>query len=98
VHIINNYWDSLIATGVNVRMDSQVLVQSSAFTNSPERAIFFDDSDYTGYAVVDDVSLGGSANSVPAGTLTPGSLPYSISPLGSGSVSSSVPSSAGQKL
>ncbi|KAH7322554.1 pectate lyase A precursor [Stachybotrys elegans] len=98
LHIVNNYWDSLIETGVNVRMDSQVLVQSSAFANSPERAIFFADSDYTGYAVVDDVALGGSANSVPEGTLTPGSLPYSISPLGSGSVASSIPASTGQKL
>jgi pectate lyase len=99
VHIINNYWDSLIDTGVNCRMDAQVLIQSSAFHNCPDRAIFFADSDYTGYAVVDDVDLGGSSNSVPEGTLTPSSLPYAaITALGSGQVASVIPGTAGQKL
>lgn len=99
VHIINNYWDSLIDTGVNCRMDAQVLVQSSAFENCPEEAIFSDYSDYTGYAVVEDVALGGSENSAPEGTLTPDSLPYdAIEALGSGSVAGSVPGSAGQTL
>ncbi|KAL4996639.1 pectin lyase fold/virulence factor [Aspergillus recurvatus] len=99
VHIINNYWDSLIDTGVNCRMDAQVLIQSSAFHNCPDRAIFFADSDYTGYAVVDDVDLGGSSNSVPEGTLTPGSLPYAaITALGSAQVGSVIPGTAGQKL
>ncbi|KAL4987310.1 pectate lyase plyB [Aspergillus falconensis] len=99
VHIINNYWDSLIDTGVNCRMDAQVLIQSSAFHNCPDRAIFFADSDYTGYAVVDDVDLGGSSNSVPEGTLTPDSLPYAaITALGSAQVGSVIPGTAGQKL
>ncbi|RDW90000.1 pectate lyase family protein [Aspergillus mulundensis] len=99
VHIINNYWDSLIDTGVNCRMDAQVLIQSSAFYNCPDRAIFFADSDYTGYAVVQDVDLGGSSNSVPTGTLTPSSLPYAAIPaLGSGNVGSIIPGTAGQKL
>ncbi|KAL2814109.1 putative pectate lyase B [Aspergillus granulosus] len=99
VHIINNYWDTLLTSGVNCRMDAQVLIQSSAFENSAERAIFFADSDYTGYAVVDDVDLGGSENSVPEGTLTESSLPYAaIEALGSGSVAGTVPGQAGQKL
>ncbi|KAL4882502.1 pectin lyase fold/virulence factor [Aspergillus karnatakaensis] len=99
VHIINNYWDSLIDTGVNVRMDAQALIQSSAFANSPPEAIHFKDSDYTGYAVVEDVDLGGSENTVPEGTLTPGSLPYpAITALGSGSVAGTIPGTAGQKL
>ncbi|KAL4922561.1 pectin lyase fold/virulence factor [Aspergillus aurantiobrunneus] len=99
VHIINNYWDSLIDTGVNCRMDAQVLIQSSAFANCPDEAIFFADSDYTGYAVVDDVDLGGSSNSVPEGTLTPDSLPYAaIEALGSGAVAGTVPGTAGQTL
>ncbi|CAG9947924.1 unnamed protein product [Clonostachys rosea f. rosea IK726] len=98
VHIVNSYYDSLILTGVNCRMDAQVLVQSSAFSNCPDEAIFFADSDYTGYAVVDDVDLGGSQNSVPVGTLTPSSLPYSISVIGSGAVASTIPGTAGQKL
>ncbi|KAL2867721.1 polysaccharide lyase family 1 protein [Aspergillus lucknowensis] len=99
VHIINNYWDSLIETGVNARMDAQILIQSSAFANCPDEAIFFADSDYTGYAVVDDVDLGGSSNSVPEGTLTPDSLPYDpIEALGSAAVAGTVPDAAGQKL
>ncbi|KAL2835439.1 pectin lyase fold/virulence factor [Aspergillus pseudoustus] len=99
VHIINNYWDSILTSGVNCRMDAQVLVQSSAFVDSAERAIFFADSDYTGYAVVDDVDLGGSVNSVPEGTLTESSLPYdAIAALGSGSVAGTVPGQAGQIL
>ncbi|KAL2846522.1 pectin lyase fold/virulence factor [Aspergillus pseudodeflectus] len=99
VHIINNFWDSLIDTGVNCRMDAQVLIQSSAFANCPDEAIFFADSDYTGYAVVDDVDLGGSSNSVPEGTLTPDSLPYDpIEALGSAQIASVIPGTAGQKL
>ncbi|KAL3481242.1 putative pectate lyase B [Aspergillus californicus] len=99
VHIINNYWESLISTGVNCRMDAQVLIQSSAFEDCPEEAIFFADSDYTGYAVVSDVDLGGSTNSVPTGTLTASSLPYdAITALGSGQVGSVIPGTAGQKL
>ncbi|KAE8329148.1 putative pectate lyase B [Aspergillus sergii] len=99
VHIINNYWDSLLGTGVNCRMDAQVLIQSSAFSNCPDEAIFFADSDYTGYAVVDDVDLGGSTNSVPEGTLTASSLPYdAIEALGSAQVAATIPESAGQKL
>ncbi|KAL4969828.1 pectate lyase family protein [Aspergillus stella-maris] len=99
VHIINNYWDSLIGTGVNARMDAQILIQSSAFSNSPDEAIFFADSDYTGYVVVDDVDLGGSSNSVPEGTLTPSSLPYdAITALGSGNVAGTVPGQAGAIL
>ncbi|GES65439.1 pectate lyase plyB [Aspergillus terreus] len=99
VHIINNYWDSLLLTGVNCRMDAQVLIQSSAFSNCPDEAIFFADSDYTGYAVVEDVDLGGSTNSVPEGTLTPSSLPYdSIEALGSAQVAATIPGTAGQKL
>ncbi|KAL3465608.1 putative pectate lyase B [Aspergillus heterothallicus] len=99
VHIINNYWDSILTSGVNCRMDAQVLIQSSAFEDSAERAIFFDDSDYTGYAVVDDVDLGGSENTVPEGTLTADSLPYAaIAALGSGAVAGTVPGQAGQKL
>ncbi|RYP68716.1 hypothetical protein DL769_005437 [Monosporascus sp. CRB-8-3] len=99
VHIVNNYYDSLISTGINTRMGAQVLVQSTTFRNCPENAIFFADSDYTGYAVVDDVDLGGSVNSAPEGELTPGSLPYpAIKVLGSGNVASTIPSTAGQRL
>ncbi|KAF5675338.1 pectate lyase plyB [Fusarium circinatum] len=98
VHIVNNYWDGILLSGVNTRMGAQVLVQSSAFANSVERAIFFADSKETGYAVVEDVDLGGSVNSAPKGTLTSASLPYKVTLLGSGKVASTIPGTAGQKL
>ncbi|OTB04609.1 polysaccharide lyase family 1 protein [Hypoxylon sp. CI-4A] len=99
VHIVNTLWDSLVGTGVNTRMGAQVLIQSSAFRNSPENAVFFADSKETGYAVLDDVDLGGSVNSAPEGTLTVGSLPYpAIEVLGSAAVADSVAATAGQKL
>jgi pectate lyase len=96
VHVVNSYFEGLLDTGINARMGAQLLIQSSAFRSSPPEAIFFADSDYTGYAVVDDVDLGGSTNSVPRGTLT--SVPYSISKLGSSAVPGTVPGLAGQRL
>lgn len=97
VHIVNNYYDSLIDSAINSRMDAQVLVQSTAFINTPN-AIFSRDSKYTGYAIVDDVEFGSSENTVPEGTLTPEALPYSIPVLGSDSVASRIPESAGSIL
>ncbi|KAI2616377.1 polysaccharide lyase family 1 protein [Hypomontagnella submonticulosa] len=99
VHIINTFWDSLISSGVNCRMGAQVLIQSSAFRNSSQNAVFFADSKETGYAVLDDVDLGGSRNSVPAGTLISSALPYPpIAALGSAAVANTIPGTAGQKL
>ncbi|KAK8044602.1 hypothetical protein PG993_004626 [Apiospora rasikravindrae] len=95
-HIYNNYYNKVLASGINTRMGAQLLIESSVFENSNKKAIFSDDSDTTGYAVVNDVSLGGSANSAPKGTLT--SVPYSYAKLGSGSVKASVKANAGQKL
>ncbi|KAJ0328653.1 hypothetical protein COL5a_004970 [Colletotrichum fioriniae] len=98
VHVVNSYYDKLLLTGINSRMGAQVLVQSTAFNSCPTEAIFFADSKETGYAVAEDVDLGGSKNSVPKGTLTSASLPYKIAALGSGKVAGSVPGAAGQKL
>ncbi|KAK7932464.1 pectin lyase fold/virulence factor [Apiospora marii] len=95
-HIYNNYYNQVLSTGINTRMGAQLLIESSVFENSGKKAIFSQDSDVTGYAVVNDVSLGGSANSAPKGTLN--SVPYSYSKLGSGNVKSSVMANAGQKL
>ncbi|KAI0188756.1 pectate lyase a [Xylaria flabelliformis] len=94
-HIFNSYY-SAVNTAINTRMGAQVLVESSVFEGCGDKAIYFADSDETGYAVVKDVNLGGSTNSAPAGTLT--SVPYSYSLLGSANVKSSVTSNAGQKL
>lgn len=87
---------SAVNTGINTRENAQLLIESSVFENSGTKAIYSADSDVVGYAVVNDVNLGGSANTAAKGTLT--SVPYSYSKLGSGSVKSSVTSNAGQKL
>ncbi|GKT94654.1 pectate lyase [Colletotrichum tofieldiae] len=94
VHVVNSYYNKLLLTGVNTRMGAQVLVQSSAFANSPAEAIFFADSKETGYAVAEDVDL----ELCPKGTLTSASLPYKIAAIGSSKVASTIPGTAGQKL
>lgn len=99
VHIVNNYWEAAQGTGVNTRMGAQVFIESSAFSDCATKAIESADSDEIGYASVDDVDLGGSENDAEAGDLTASSFPYdTIETLGSGSVASSVSSSAGQTL
>jgi pectate lyase len=99
VHIVNNYWDGALGTGVNTRMGAQVFIESSVFANCATKAIESADSDEIGYASVDDVDLGDSENDAEAGTLTASSFPYdTITPLGSANVVSSVTSSAGQTL
>ncbi|KLU88292.1 pectate lyase [Magnaporthiopsis poae ATCC 64411] len=98
VHVVNSYYQDVLGSGINTRMGAQVLVQSSAFANSNKKAIFFADSKETGFAVAEDVALGGSQNTAPAGSLTSSSLPYRISGIGSGGVAGTVPGQAGQKL
>ncbi|KAI0433770.1 polysaccharide lyase family 1 protein [Xylaria sp. FL1042] len=94
-HIFNSYYES-VNTAINTRLGAQVLVESTVFEDCGDKAIYFADSDTTGYAVVKDVDLGGSTNSAPTGTLN--SVPYSYSLLGSGSTKSSVTASAGCNL
>ncbi|KAI1118183.1 polysaccharide lyase family 1 protein [Nemania sp. NC0429] len=94
-HIFNTYYNN-VSTAINTRQGAQLLVESTVFEASGAKAIYYADSDTTGYAVVRDVALGGSTNSAPAGTLT--KVPYSYSLLGSGNVKSSVTANAGQKL
>ncbi|KAI0016791.1 pectate lyase [Xylariomycetidae sp. FL0641] len=95
-HIMNSYFENLIDSGINARLGAQLLIESSVFEDCNDKAIFFDDSDETGYAVVRDVDLGGSTNSAPEGTLT--EMPYEYTLLGSENVKSSVTSNAGQTL
>ncbi len=83
-------------SAINTRLGAQVLVESTVFESCGDDAIYFADSDTTGYAVTNDVTLGGSTNTAPKGSLT--SVPYSYSLLGSGSTKSSVTSSAGANL
>lgn len=95
-HIFNSYFYQIRDSGINTRMGAQLLVQSSVFESSAAKAIEQADSDSTGYAVVQDVILGGSNNSAPIGTLT--TVPYTYSLLGSANVKSSVTANAGQTL
>ncbi|KAI0390223.1 polysaccharide lyase family 1 protein [Xylariaceae sp. FL0594] len=94
-HIYNSYYSN-VNTAINTREGAQLLVESVVFEGCGEKAIYYADSDTTGYAVVKDVNLGGSKNSAPTGTLT--SVPYSYSLLGSGNTKSAVVASAGQTL
>ncbi|EHA47089.1 hypothetical protein MCOR27_010370 [Pyricularia oryzae] len=99
LHVVNSYYDTVMASGINTRMGAQAFVQSTAFNNCANKAILFEDSPQTGYAVTEDVSLGGSSNTAPKGTLSAGSFPYSkIATIGSGNVKNQVPGQAGQIL
>ncbi|KAI0595216.1 pectate lyase [Biscogniauxia sp. FL1348] len=95
-HIFNSYYEQIIDSGINTRMGAQLLVESTVFANSSDKAILSQDSDETGYAVVNDVDLGGSTNSAPEGTLT--SVPYDYTLLGSANVKAAVAGVAGQTL
>lgn len=89
----------MIDSGINTRMGAQILVQSTAFVGSAQRAIFSDRSAELGYAVLDDVDLGGSENTAPEGNLTVAELPYtSIKVLGADQVADTIPGLVGQTL
>lgn len=95
-HIFNSYYSNILDTGINTRMGAQVLVQSTVFESSATKVIESADSKTVGYAVVQDVDLGGGTNSAATGTLT--SVPYSYTLLGSKNVKAAVVASAGQTL
>lgn len=94
-HIFNSFYSEM-GTGINTRMGAQMLIESTVFENSGTKAIETADSDEDGFAVVNDVDLGGSTNTAPKGTLA--SVPYEYTLLGSASVKSAVTASAGQTL
>ncbi|KAK2735231.1 hypothetical protein FQN55_002231 [Onygenales sp. PD_40] len=99
IHVVNSFFHEIRSTGINARQKSQVLVQSSAFKDCADKAIFGDGSDLPGYIVVDDVDLGGSTHSPSPGTLEPDTLPYpTIEALGSAEVPHVIPGSVGQLL
>ncbi|KAF6824559.1 pectate lyase [Colletotrichum musicola] len=95
VHIFNNYAEKIETSGVNTRMGAQVLVESSVFSDV-KKAITFLDSKQTGYAVVNDVDLGGSTNDAPKGTFTKPDYKYTL--LGASKVKAAVVGTAGQTL
>ncbi|KAL4727955.1 hypothetical protein ACLX1H_004656 [Fusarium chlamydosporum] len=97
-HLFNQYYDSM-DTGLNSRMNSQALIQSSVFTNVGKKAIFSESSSEVGYIVAEDVALEGqSENIAPKGALSAKQIPYKFTLLGSDKVASTVPGQAGQKL
>ncbi|KAI0911397.1 pectate lyase a [Ustulina deusta] len=96
-HVFNSYFSNLGDTVINTRDNAQMLIESSVWESCPIKGIFTNDSNVgPGYAVVNDIDLGGSSNLAPVGTLT--SVPYSYTLLGSGNTKASVVANAGQKL
>ncbi|KFY50774.1 hypothetical protein V496_09161 [Pseudogymnoascus sp. VKM F-4515 (FW-2607)] len=95
-HVYNSFFENVISA-INSRMGAQMLVESNVFKNVsvPITSV---DSDDVGYVTAIGNDLGGGANAAPAGSLTPSSIPYSYSLLGSGSVVSTIPSQAGAIL
>lgn len=93
VHIFNNHYSGIGATGVNSRMGAEVLLESTVFEDS-SNPIVFRDSPETGFIVTNDV-VGANDHDVPDGSLT--SVPYSYSTMGSGNLASVI-SAAGQTL
>lgn len=97
-HVYNSYFQNL-NTAIDTRDGAQILVQSNVFANvtEPIAALY---SSSTGYANVYDTiydSLSGG-NTAPVGTLTPSSVPYSYSLLGSANTKASVLANAGAIL
>ena len=95
-HVYNSYFHSM-NTGIDTRDGAQILVQSNVFANCTEPIAALYSAD-TGYANVYDTDLGDGTNTAPVGTLTPSSMPYSYTLLGSANVISSVVGSAGATL
>jgi pectate lyase len=92
----STYYNGVTTSGINTRMGAQLLIESTVFEDCATKAILSQDSDEVGYAVVNDVDLGGSTNSASTGTLK--TVPYSYTLLGSAKVKSSVTANAGQTL
>ncbi|KAI0970922.1 pectate lyase a [Xylaria arbuscula] len=96
-HVFNSYFSNEGDTVIDTRDFAQMLIESSVWETCPKKGIFTNDSnDGPGYAVVNDIDLGGSENLAPVGNLT--SVPYSYTLLGSSSTKASVVANAGQNL
>jgi pectate lyase len=93
----SSYFSHLAGSGINTRMGAQLLVQSCVF-DSTKRAITSNDSNDTGYATVEDVSLGGSTDDAPKGNMSIASVPYKFTLLGSAKVKEAVVKTAGQTM
>ncbi|KAH6900685.1 pectin lyase fold/virulence factor [Thelonectria olida] len=99
VHIYNNYYLTLGATGVNSRMGAKVRVESTYFDDcSDADALTSVDSKTTGTITVSDVSLNGATNNAPSGSFSASSIPYSYTNYGASKVKAKVYGTAGQTL
>ncbi|KAJ4300101.1 hypothetical protein N0V88_002770 [Collariella sp. IMI 366227] len=96
-HIYNSYYENMSITAINSRMGAQVLAQSNAFKDVPV-AITSRDSKQVGYVTAIDNDLGGGLNDAPAGNMSPSSVGYLYSLLGSSAVAARVPREAGAIL
>lgn len=96
-HIVNSYYQSC-GGAINTRMGAQVLVESTQFESCGSEVIASSDSDKDGYATVNDVDLGSSKNTAPAGNLSQSDLGYTIDLVGSAKVKAAVYGTAGQTL
>ncbi|KAF5008689.1 hypothetical protein FDECE_5045 [Fusarium decemcellulare] len=97
VHIFNNYFLTIGATGVNSRMGANVLVESTTFEDS-KTALTSVDSKTTGKITTNDVALGGAASNAPAGSMSSKDIPYKYSLVGSSKAKSTVWGVAGNTL
>ncbi|GAB1313721.1 hypothetical protein MFIFM68171_03931 [Madurella fahalii] len=97
-HIFNSYYENVV-NGINTRMGANILIESSVFEESGQ-AVFSENSTEVGYATVQDVTLGGSTSTAPAGNMTTNSIPYPYDwyTWETNQVKASVVSQAGQKL
>ncbi|KAF4978318.1 hypothetical protein FZEAL_5291 [Fusarium zealandicum] len=97
VHIYNNYYLTVGATGVNSRMGANVLVESTTFEDT-KTALTSVDSKTTGKITTKDVSLGGAASNAPTGSMSSKDIPYKYTLVGSSKAKSTVWGVAGNTL
>lgn len=83
------------SNAVNLRIGAQALIQSTVFEDCTS-AVVSENSDVDGYAVLEDVELGGGEHNAPEGTLT--EVPYAYDLVGSGSIRDAVVGEAGATL
>ncbi|KAK3324847.1 glycosyl hydrolase [Apodospora peruviana] len=77
-HLFNSYYEN-VEEGINTRMGADVLVEASIFSSalgSELKAVFSAGSSRTGSATLEQVVLGNSSSTAPAGSMRADSVPY----------------------
>lgn len=93
-HVINSYYEKIVDSGANTRQGAQILIESTVFVDSGN-PVTHEDEGETGYAMLNDVDLGGGENDAPEGNLT---VEYEYELLGSENVKAAVVGVAGNTL